>query len=161
MTAKSPYNNLSVVIREVNLHAEKSSIIGLTTLPLSVTPTDTSLQIKIGEEIFDYETIWATFTPYATAKQMSLNKTIDVTLMNFLYEYFRDKIDLRDDLFFSPLLCLSNERTATLTYNTYFNDATHNTQEYDVFVYRVHPTGQLTYIVDIFKKTTPETQNIE
>lgn len=157
-TGYSPYNNIQVSFRVLNTHTYPNEIVDTITLPLKIGFSGNNLVLNLGEERIDYPMYWATFYPKQSLNEMDLNKSFDSTLMHALYEYSRNKSELKDDKYFSPFTRISSERTNEMlheAYSTSFkaDDSLHEYEStYTVRVSRVHPSGMIHYIVDIIGK---------
>lgn len=152
----SPYNKISVSYRVINTHTYPNTILDTVTLPLKVDFSGDALRLQLNDSSWTYPMIWATYYPSYSLTQMDLQKSVDSTLMHALYEYYRNAFDLKDDKFFKPYSILTSDRTNQIINNAYSlsyidNDSlnAHETN-YTVKIQRVHPSGQLRYIIDIY-----------
>ncbi|MGL6175075.1 MAG: stalk domain-containing protein [Cellulosilyticaceae bacterium] len=152
----SPYNNMEIALRTLNMGSEYPTLSPYTIKPFSISLLDTSLSFNIEGQSLGYDNIWSTFLPSQSLTKLDLDKTIDTTIMRVLYQYYRDSNNLKDDTFFSPLYMLTNNRTNTFNQKVYTSIRTTQdivstplTHEYTVSIHRVHTTGKLTYVIDI------------
>ncbi|MEG0085527.1 MAG: hypothetical protein RR448_02465 [Niameybacter sp.] len=151
----SPYNNIQVTYRILNTHTYPNQIVDTVTLPLKIDFYGSTLQLHLGSDKWTYPTIWSTFYPTYSLTEMDLHKSVDATLMRALYEYYRNKHDLKDDKYFSPFTLISSERTNEMLHQTYSlsyadNDLlTEHETTYTIRVQRVHQSRKLHYIIDI------------
>lgn len=148
----SPYNNISVKIRELGVVQDSLVLKGFKTVPLELVSTNQKLMLKIGDALVDCSNYWSAFYPSQSLTQMDMDMSLDATIMRNLYYYFRDQYDLRDDKFFTPTLTLSDLRTTTLNQEVYHLSLKNRATDYEVSIYRVHPSGSITYIIDLIKK---------
>lgn len=152
----SPYNNISVSYRLINTHTYPNKITDTITLPLKVDFYSNTLRLQLNDTVWTYPVIWATYYPPHSLTEMSLQKSVDSTLMHALYEYYRNEFDLKDDKYFKPYSVLTSSRTNQIVNNTYSlsykdNDSLNEYEtNYTVKVQRVHPSGQIRYIIDIY-----------
>lgn len=148
----SPYSNIQVTIREIDTQTYPNKITRTTTLPAKVKMSPHTFKLSIGDEQFDYPMIWPTFYPSKSFTDQDLTKTIDVTLMHALYEYYRNHYDLRDDIYFSPFTTVTSDRTGTMSHDAYSLSVDKVETHYTVKVYRTHPSGSIHYMIDIIAK---------
>ncbi|MGL4363428.1 MAG: hypothetical protein ACRCSG_09245 [Cellulosilyticaceae bacterium] len=148
---KSPYNNLFVSFRMLDCNDETTKIISSNTYPLSISTKNNLLSMTFGETTLTTDSLWSTFYPKFSSSKIDLTKSIDMTIMRNLYEFYRNACDLRDDLYFSPILTLSPERTNTMSHKVYSVSPLGEISDYIVNIYRIHPSGSIHYIVDIEK----------
>jgi hypothetical protein len=146
----SPYNNIQVILRVPELF-EEHSISSFEVLPMTIDVFSKRLDVTIGDTLTPITSLWTTFYPHESMTSVDITKTMDVTLMRTVYEYYRNKYHLRDDTFFSPFTMVTSDRTNTLIHDAY---AIENGQEvgYTIRVHRVHPSGTLTFLVDLYRK---------
>ena len=153
--AYSPYNNILVSYRVINTHTYPNKITDTITLPLKLDFYGPTLRLNLNDTVWTYPAIWSTYYPSYSLNEMNLQKSVDSTLMHALYEYYRNEFDLKDDKYFHPYSFITSERTNQLINNTYSlsykDDDSLNEYEtnYTVKVQRVHPSGQIHYIIDI------------
>nr|WP_307991982.1 hypothetical protein [uncultured Niameybacter sp.] len=152
----SPYNNITVSYRIINTHAYPNKITDTITLPLKVDFYGDNLRLQLNDTVRTYPVIWATYYPSHSLTQMDLQKSVDSTLMHALYEYYRNEFDLKDDKYFKPYSILTSSRTNQIVKSTYSlsyeeNDSLNEYEtNYTVKIQRVHPSGQIRYIIDIY-----------
>jgi hypothetical protein len=146
----SPYNNMQIIIRKRDPF-DPYTISSLEVIPMNVKVFSRKLDITIDDTLIPVTSLWTTFYPHESMTDVNLTKTLDVTLMRTIYEYYRNKYGLRDDKFFSPFTIVTSERTNTLIHDAY---AIENNLEvdYTIKVHRIHPSGSLVFLVDLYKK---------
>lgn len=148
----SPYNQISLMVREVDFLGDQPILKGFTTYPITLEPSGSDLTITIGDQSLKCSNYWSAFYPGESLVDMDVDASLDATLMRHFYYYFRDQNDLKDDKFFKSALTLSDIRTTTLSQPVYTLSHDGETTDYEVVVYRVHPSGAINYIVDVIKK---------
>lgn len=152
----SPYNNITVSYRLINTHTYPNKITDTITLPLKIDFYGDNLRLQLNDTVQTYPVIWATYYPSHSLTQMDLQKSVDSTLMHALYEYYRNEFDLKDDKYFKPYSILTSSRTNQIVKSTYSlsyeeNDSLNEYEtNYTVKIQRVHPSGQIRYIIDIY-----------
>lgn len=154
----SPYNNIQVSYRIINTHTYPNQITDTVTLPLKIDFYGSTIRLKLGEDQWTYPTIWSTYYPKRSLADMDLQKSVDTTIMRALYEYYRNKHDLRDDKYFSPFTISSSNRTNEMLHDAYSisyrNDDTLKEYEtsYTISIQRIHQSGKLHFVIDIISK---------
>ncbi|MGL4738215.1 MAG: stalk domain-containing protein [Cellulosilyticaceae bacterium] len=148
----SPYNHMNLMVRQVGFQGDQAVLKGFKTYPITLTPGTTDLTISIGNQSVKCSNYWSAFYPGESLVEMDLDASLDATLMRHFYYYFRDQNDLRDDKFFKSTLTLSDLRTTTLRQPVYTQSTSGETTEYEVVIYRIHPSGAVYYIVDLIQK---------
>ncbi len=140
--------NIQVAFREIDVISDSPKVSGLKYMPLSLKTDDNNLIAEFGEKTLTYNCIWAAYMPSDSRHKIDVSKSLDATLMRMLYEYFRDQYDLKDDLYFSPVVPIKNARTNSIAFRTYSDHITNQKLIYDVVVYKTIDHKQITYTVD-------------
>lgn len=145
----SPYNNISIILREIDTSVYPNVIKNTVTLPVSVQMTPDFFNIAIDDISFEYKKLWSTFYPAHSLTDVDLHKSVDATLMRVFYTYYRDRYDFRDDTYFVPHMELSSDRTTTMSHGAYTLSHDEQKTDYRIHIYRVHPSGSMNYIIDL------------
>lgn len=141
--------SLQVAFRELDLISPVPNVSTLSFSPLKVTLAPTHLTAQIGDDTVSYNCVWAAYRPSDQRLKIDVSKTLDATLMRVLYEYYRDQYDLKDDLYFSPVVTLKNERVDSLSFTTYSDHISNQKNVYDIVVYKIPEETTITYMIDL------------
>ncbi len=141
--------SLQVAFRELDLLSPVPNVSTLSYLPLKVTTSPTHLTAQIGDDKLSYNCVWAAYMPSDKRLKIDLPKTLDATLMRMLYEYYRDQYDLKDDLYFSPVVTIKTGRVDSLSFTAYSDHIPNQNNVYDVVIYKIAEEKTITYMVDL------------
>lgn len=151
---ESPYNNLEVVFREFDATTAPHTLSNIKRLPISIQALDNNLILNINNDSITSNCI---FTSYVAGKEVSaidMDKSVDMTIMHMLYQYYRNTYDFKDDKYFVPFFTATMERSDFITYPVYTlaspKDDTH--VPYSINVYRTHMKNKIRYVIDVMKK---------
>ena len=139
---------MQVVMREVDLLSTTPQIYGFTTLPLKATAGDSDFTLKIGNTTIPYNCIWAAYKPSDSALNMDVTKSLDATLMRVLYEYYRDKHDLKDDVHFSPIVTVYTNHPDYVAYTVYSDHLPNQHNIFDIKIFKVIEQNKINYFID-------------
>ena len=120
------------------------------TFPIQYRIDDDVLSLSFNKNKFSSSNFWATYDPYNITTDIDINKSLDVMLMRLLYEYYRDHLELKDDLWVSPVLKTTCSRSDAMTYDVYFpNDESH--QIYQLIIYKKTGSETIDFYIDLIK----------
>ncbi|OON98567.1 MAG: hypothetical protein ATN35_04525 [Epulopiscium sp. Nele67-Bin004] len=143
---RSSYGNIEIIYREFANDSISSTI----TETVDIDIQDDSLHFSIGEHEFEYSNILATFAPSIDEKNISIEKTIDVTLMHAFYTFYRNTYRLKDDEYFSPIYLTESGNVNSFSQHVYtIDDATGEIMDYTITVHRLRNVNNLQFIIDI------------
>ncbi len=143
---KSSYSNIEIMYRQFENDTISSTIIE----NIDVDIQKDSLKFVIGESEFEYSNILATFDPSQDEENISIEKTVDVTLMHAFYSFYRNTFLLKDDEYFSPIYLTQSGNVNSLSQKVYtIDDNTGETITYVITVHRVRNVNSLQFIIDI------------
>ncbi|WP_069997310.1 hypothetical protein [Cellulosilyticum sp. I15G10I2] len=140
--------SLQVAFREIDVLSSTPSVSGLTFMPLKVSVDHTQFTAQIGEDSLTYNCIWAAYMPSDSNLKIDVSKSLDATLMRMLYQYYRDQYDLKDDLYFSPVVPIKTGRVDSLSFTTYSDHILDQNNVYDVIIYKIIDANTITYMID-------------
>ncbi len=140
----APYNRLEVLYKEYS--NGKIGNVVQEDIRIEISPELDKLIITIGDDTFEYSNILATFLPSVT-DEVIIEKTIDVTIMHSLYTYYRDKFDLRDDIYYTPLYFTSTDSTNIFAHDAYDNEK--DSMDYTIDIQRLRHARNIQYIINV------------
>ncbi|MGL4344223.1 MAG: stalk domain-containing protein [Cellulosilyticaceae bacterium] len=149
---RSPYHNITLMVREIDFLGNEPVIKDFKTYPVQLEPSSDELTLVIGADRIKATNYWSAFYPGQSLTEMDVDVSLDATLMRHFYYYFRDMHDLKDDKYFKSVIEFEDVRTTTLKQDVYTLSLQNEMTPYTVCIYRLHPSGAITYVVDLIKK---------
>ena len=149
----SPYATLEVIFREFDTNSIPHTISTVKRLPLKAKIIEDKLVLDIDGKTINSNCMFTSYIAGSKVTSMDFDKSIDMTIMHMLYQYYRNTYDFKDDKYFTPFLTAQMDTADFITYPVYAlqspNDSTHI--PYTIKVYRTHMKNKISYVIDVMK----------
>ncbi len=140
MLNQAPYNNIIFTYHEFN----DGSLGELIRVQGNVSVNQNNLVITIGDETFECSNLITTYLP-TNQDELSIEKSIDTTIMQAFYTFYRDKYNLMDDIYYSPITNTSVSQENTFSQNVH----TDADGQYTINVNKIRPADYVEYVLDV------------
>ena len=144
-------SEINVYFRELIHSNDAPALSKFDKLPLRYKLTSSGLELKIGDASYKTQVFWSTYSPYQDEfVAIDLNKSFDAMLMREIYNTYRNRYDLKDDIDTSPIVTIQMGRSDQIRHKVYFDDAS-NPTPYQVVIYKMSTGKADNYYVDFVR----------
>lgn len=147
---EAPYHKMSVIFRDNTLANKNGKVGKLLKLPLAASVEKNTLTVQIGEDTISMSCLWSAYVPAENINKLDAYRSLDSTLLRIIYEYYRNRYDLKDDIFFTPAIILPNNKLVQYSHDVYVTPLHAPTTSYKVVVSHLPLQQETTFLVDIF-----------
>ncbi len=142
-------STLQVAFRNIDLFSPSHNLSTFTLQPMTLQLDEDYLTLRIGKEVLRTNCFWTTYYPTDETHKLDASQTLDATIVQLLYKYYRDQMDLKDDRYISPIMLTQTDRTETFSQNVYWDNEPNEKAFYTVSIYQTLGQELITYYVDI------------
>ena len=144
-------SEINVYLRQITNSNGTPTLSKFDKLPLHYKFTNNGLELKIGDKAYKSQLFWSTYSPYQNDfVAIDLNKSFDAMLMREIYNDYRNRYDLKDDIDTNPVVTIQMRRSDQMRYHVYFDDA-QNPTPYQVIIYKMCTAQADNYYVDFVR----------
>ncbi|PHV71596.1 hypothetical protein CS063_03260 [Sporanaerobium hydrogeniformans] len=140
---------IQVAFRNIDLFSPTHNLSTLNILPATLKLEGDYLILKIGTQTLRTNCFWTSYYPTDTKNKLDVSQTLDATIMQLLYKYYRDQIDFKDDRYISPIMTIKTGRTKIFSHDVYWDNEIDENAHYTVSIYQTYNNGLTTYYVDL------------
>lgn len=141
-------SEVNVFLRQINHSDSTPTLSNFDKLPLSYKLSNNELELKLGTKNYQSPLFWSTYSPYQKDFAcIDINKSFDMMLMCMIYNDYRERYDLKDDIETAPVITIQMGRSDQMRHRVYF-DYAQNPTEYQVIIYKMTNGHTINFYVD-------------
>lgn len=146
-----PIPTMNVHFRQVEQAGSTPTLMQLDTYPISYRFDEDTLSLSFDKNKLSSPCFWAAYDPYSLSTAIDINKSFDIMILRLLYEYYRDSLQLKDDVSLSPILKMTYARSDYMIYDVYMpSDSSH--KHYQLILYKCTGANTIDYYIDLLKQ---------